>query len=169
MNRSRNDLGKAWIAAALWLGLIAVESSNLLSAANDLAAARERNVTVCGTESTGHPTAELAFGLMLELARKIGHVVGYGILSFLLFRAWRATLPSLSPHGWSWKWSWIAILMTALVASLDEWHQSFLASRTGAFSDVVLDTVAGIGAQMLIYLLLRGLRLRMARVPSLLS
>ena len=59
--------------------------------------------------------------------------------------------------------------MTALVASLDEWHQSFLASRTGAFSDVVLDTVAGIGAQMLIYLLLRGLRLRMARVPSLLS
>ena len=40
-------------------------------------------------------------------ARKIGHVVGYGILSFLLFRAWRATLASLSPHGWSWKWSWI--------------------------------------------------------------
>src|SRR5437764_985609 len=38
-----------------------------------IAAARARNVTVCGTESTGHPTAELAFGLMLELARKIGH------------------------------------------------------------------------------------------------
>src|SRR5260370_37265696 len=43
------------------------------NAAIDLAAAREGHVPVCGTESTGHPTAELAFGLMLELARKIGH------------------------------------------------------------------------------------------------
>jgi phosphoglycerate dehydrogenase-like enzyme len=48
-------------------------TTGLRNAAIDLAAARERNVTVCGTESTGHPTAELAFGLMLELARKIGH------------------------------------------------------------------------------------------------
>jgi phosphoglycerate dehydrogenase-like enzyme len=48
-------------------------TTGMRNAAIDLAAARERNVTVCGTESTGHPTAELAFGLMLELARKIGH------------------------------------------------------------------------------------------------
>ena len=163
MNRSRNDVGKAWIAAALWIGLIAVESSNLLSAANT-----SRFLYPLLTYLFGH-IDPVRFLYWHHMARKIGHVVGYGILSFLLFRAWRATLPSLSPHGWSWKWSWIAILMTALVASLDEWHQSFLASRTGAFSDVVLDTVAGIGAQMLIYLLLRGLRLRMARVPSLLS
>jgi phosphoglycerate dehydrogenase-like enzyme len=48
-------------------------TTGMRNAAIDLAAARARNVTVCGTESTGHPTAELAFGLMLELARKIGH------------------------------------------------------------------------------------------------
>src|SRR5438046_1283619 len=48
-------------------------TTGMRNAAIDLAAARERNVTVCGTESTGHPTAELAVGLMLELARKIGH------------------------------------------------------------------------------------------------
>jgi phosphoglycerate dehydrogenase-like enzyme len=48
-------------------------TTGMRNAAIDMAAARERNVTVCGTESTGHPTAELAFGLMLELARKIGH------------------------------------------------------------------------------------------------
>jgi phosphoglycerate dehydrogenase-like enzyme len=48
-------------------------TTGMRNAAIDVAAARERNVTVCGTESTGHPTAELAFGLMLELARKIGH------------------------------------------------------------------------------------------------
>ena len=48
-------------------------TTGMRNAAIDLAAARERNIIVCGTESTGHPTAELAFGLMLELARKIGH------------------------------------------------------------------------------------------------
>jgi phosphoglycerate dehydrogenase-like enzyme len=48
-------------------------TTGMRNAAIDLAAARERKVTVCGTESTGHPTAELAFGLMLELARRIGH------------------------------------------------------------------------------------------------
>ena len=48
-------------------------TTGMRNAAIDLAAARERKITVCGTESTGHPTAELAFGLMLELARKIGH------------------------------------------------------------------------------------------------
>src|SRR6202521_2291157 len=48
-------------------------TTGMRNAAIDLAAARERNVIVCGAESAGHPTAELAFGLMLELARKIGH------------------------------------------------------------------------------------------------
>ncbi|MFO7481935.1 D-2-hydroxyacid dehydrogenase family protein [Oceanibaculum nanhaiense] len=41
------------------------------NAAIDLAAAKEHGVTVCGTEGHGHPTAELALGLMLALARHI--------------------------------------------------------------------------------------------------
>jgi phosphoglycerate dehydrogenase-like enzyme len=41
------------------------------NASIDLAAAKERGVTVCGTASTGHPTAELAWGLILGLARRI--------------------------------------------------------------------------------------------------
>ena len=41
------------------------------NASIDLAAAKERGVTVCGTSSTAHPTAELAWGLILGLARKI--------------------------------------------------------------------------------------------------
>jgi D-3-phosphoglycerate dehydrogenase len=38
----------------------------------DLAAANERNVVVCGTPTVGNPTAGIAFGLMLELTRRIG-------------------------------------------------------------------------------------------------
>jgi len=38
----------------------------------DLAAAKEKGVTVCGTGSFGNPTAGIAFALMLELTRRIG-------------------------------------------------------------------------------------------------
>ncbi len=38
----------------------------------DLKAAAERGVTVCGTGSVGSPTTGIAFGLMLELTRRIG-------------------------------------------------------------------------------------------------
>jgi phosphoglycerate dehydrogenase-like enzyme len=48
-------------------------TTGMRNAAIDVAAASERNVMVCGTDVTGHPTPELAFGLILELARKIGH------------------------------------------------------------------------------------------------
>jgi phosphoglycerate dehydrogenase-like enzyme len=39
----------------------------------DLAAAKERGVTVCGTGQFGNPTAGIVFGLMLELTRRIGY------------------------------------------------------------------------------------------------
>ena len=50
-----------------------VVTSGARNAAIDLAAAEERKVLVCGTAAPGNPTAELAIGLMLELARKIGY------------------------------------------------------------------------------------------------
>jgi D-3-phosphoglycerate dehydrogenase len=43
------------------------------NAAIDLAAAKEHKVLVCGTPSAGNPTAGIAFGLILELTRRIGH------------------------------------------------------------------------------------------------
>jgi D-3-phosphoglycerate dehydrogenase len=38
----------------------------------DLAAAKERNITVCGSPSFGNPTTGIAVGLMLEVTRRIG-------------------------------------------------------------------------------------------------
>ena len=43
------------------------------NASIDVAAAKERGVVVCGTPSTGSPTAGIAIGLMLELTRRIGY------------------------------------------------------------------------------------------------
>jgi phosphoglycerate dehydrogenase-like enzyme len=47
-------------------------TSGMRNAAIDLAAAKERGITVCGTSVFGSPTAGLTIGLMLELTRKIG-------------------------------------------------------------------------------------------------
>ena len=155
MNSDRHNVLKAWIAAILWLILIAIESTAILSAHN--------------TSRILYPILHFLFGMdwiRFEhwhfYIRKTGHVIGYGILSILLFRAWRATLPVMSSVHWTLRWATIAILGTALVASLDEWHQSFIPSRTGAVSDVVLDTCAGIAAQILVFLWLKKLAKRSA-------
>jgi len=46
-------------------------TSGMRNLSIDLAAARDHGVTVCGTPSVGTPTAELAWGLILALARRI--------------------------------------------------------------------------------------------------
>jgi VanZ family protein len=146
--RDPHHVLKAWIAAILWLIVIAIESTAWLS-----------------SEHTGrilYPIFHFLFGMdrgtfepWNHFLRKAGHVVGYGFLSFLLFRAWRETLPALSSIGknlrWAFRWSVLAVLGTALVAGLDEWHQSFIPSRTGRWQDVVLDTSAAIATQVLLF------------------
>ncbi len=145
LNSNRNGVLKAWVAAILWLILIAIESTAYLSAHN--------------TSRILYPILHFLFGMDWPhfeywhfYIRKTGHVIGYGILSILLFRAWRATLPAMSNVRWTLRWTTIAILGTALVAGLDEWHQSFIPSRTGTIRDVVLDTCAGVAVQILIFL-----------------
>jgi VanZ family protein len=144
LSPDRHEVLKAWIAAILWLIVIAIESTSYLSAHN--------------TSRILYPLLHYLFGLDWErfeiwhfYIRKSGHVFGYGLLCILLFRAWRETLPTTSGARWSLRWATIAVLGTALVASLDEWHQSFIPSRTGRWQDVVLDTCAGIGAQILLF------------------
>ncbi len=46
-------------------------SSGMRNRGIDIEAAKQNNILVCGTKSVGKPTAELAWGLILALARKI--------------------------------------------------------------------------------------------------
>ena len=68
--RERTPFPRAVIEALPDLRLIV--TSGMRNAAIDMEAATSRKIVVCGTESIGQPTAELTFGLMLELTRKIG-------------------------------------------------------------------------------------------------
>jgi VanZ family protein len=138
---------KTWIAALLWMTLIAIESTDSFSSEN--------------TSRFLYPILHFLIGLDLarfqvwhHYIRKSGHFVGYFTLSFFLFRAWRATLHLPWAPRWALRWATIAFFMSALVASMDEWHQTFLPSRTGAISDVMLDSCAALTAQVLIFLYL---------------
>lgn len=144
--RDRHHVLKAWIALILWLIVIAIESTTYLSSQE--------------TSRFLYPVLHFLFGIdwvtfqpWHHFLRKCGHVFGYALLSILLFRAWRETLPSKNGARWTLRWTSIAVLGTAFVASLDEWHQSYLPSRTGTYHDVILDTCAGIAAQLAIYLI----------------
>ena len=131
----------------MWLAVIVLESTSLGSA-----------------EHTGrilYPIFHFLFGMDVvrfaawhSFLRKTGHFVGYFTLSVLLFRSWRATFPRLSTR-WCLQWGTVAFLSTALVSMLDEWHQSFLNSRTGTLSDVVLDSGAALIAQIAVFAILQ--------------
>lgn len=138
----------AWLPAIIWLAIIAVESTDLLSSEH--------------TSRFLFPVVHWLFGITTEqfapfhaVLRKLGHIFGYGMLSLLLYRAWRSTVAVAGHPRWSIIWSRLAIFMTAFVASLDEWHQSYLPSRTGNLHDVFLDTAAALAVQLGLYLLLR--------------
>jgi VanZ family protein len=136
-----------WLASAAWMAVIALESTNLGSAEN--------------TSRILYPIFRFVFDInaaqfavLHHLLRKIGHFVGYFTLSVLLFRSWSVTFSKIGMQ-WCMQWASLAFFNTALVASLDEWHQNFLPSRTGHFSDVVLDSIAGLAAQIAIFLMRR--------------
>ena len=70
---------------------------------------------------------EVPYGLNFTL-RKLGHIVAYGILGALAWRADRRFA--------------VGIAITLIVASTDEWRQSLTLTRSGTPWDVLLD-VAG--------------------------
>ena len=156
LSRDPNHVLKAWIALILWLIVIAIESTTYLSSQQ--------------TSRILYPILHFLFGINYaqfepwhHFLRKCGHVFGYALLSILFFRAWRETLPSPMGLKWTPRWAAIAVFGTALVATLDEWHQSYLPSRTGTYRDVILDTSAGILAQLAIFLYYRR---RQKRLPG---
>jgi VanZ family protein len=145
LSAHRHNVLKAWIALILWLIVIAIESSSLGSSNN--------------TGRILYPLLHFLFGMdpfRFEhwhfFIRKGGHVFGYGLLSLLLYRAWRETLRLPGSANWTLRWANLAVLGTMLVASLDEYHQSFNPERTGTVRDVILDTCAGITVQILLFL-----------------
>lgn len=113
---ARVRLVKLWLPVLVWAGVI-------LWASDD-------------SFSSGHSQGWLArlfggevpYGLNFTI-RKLGHIVAYGILGALAWRADRRFT--------------VAIAITLIVAVTDEWRQSLTLTRTGTAWDVVLDAAGG--------------------------
>jgi VanZ family protein len=73
--------------------------------------------------------------------RKLAHFTEYGILGLLATRLFRG----------SWWILWPVLLVT-FVAAMDEWHQSFVGSRTSSPVDVMLDASGGLAAVLAVWL-----------------
>jgi len=78
---------------------------------------------------------------------KIGHIAVFALLAGTVIWALdRAHALRLS------KSLVLATLITAAYGASDEWHQKYVPGRNCAFSDVVLDTVAGAVAALAYYI-----------------
>lgn len=75
-----------------------------------------------------------------HLIRKCCHLAEYAILALLL---WRALNQSKNLPPWSWPRVQGTMLLVCLYASTDEFHQSFVPTRTSLVSDVFIDTAGG--------------------------
>ena len=139
-----------WLPVAIAIGVICCESTGTFSAQN--------------TSGWLRPLFERWFGafsdanwdLFHHYLRKSGHFLGYGTVGFTFLRAWLHILRQRGRStliAWRIESSILAILSTAIVASGDEFHQTFLPGRTGTPIDVLLDSSGACAMCLLVWLI----------------
>ena len=72
--------------------------------------------------------------------RKTAHFLEYGLLALLAGRAFVTSSVALIRQHWFL----LGILLVTLYALLDEFHQSFVSSRTGSLYDSAIDVIGGL-------------------------
>lgn len=81
------------------------------------------------------------------IIRKLAHLFEFGVLTYLILRILGQT--EKRHVNWNLLWSFI---FTVMYSISDEYHQSFIAGRTGTYRDVIIDAVGSLIAIWLIYL-----------------
>ena len=134
-----------WGPAALSVAMIAAESTATMSSDNTSHWLLPIWVHLFGPISAVH-WAKVHF-----LIRKTGHFVGYGLVGAAFFHGWKSSLSKdLNPRLLWRQASILGVFSAFLVACADEYHQSFLPSRTSSPIDVGIDVCGAIAAQILI-------------------
>ena len=141
MHRARRfgaeDFIKGWLPLIAWASLIFVFSTDAFSSDN--------------TASILEPLLRGIFPALsiraienIHLAiRKLGHLSEYFLFARLLMRGLRAQGATETWRERAW-----SIGITVLFAISDEWHQSFVPSRTASAVDVLIDAIGGIGGTL---------------------
>lgn len=124
---------RLWAIVAIWLLVI-------FGASSDAGSSRRSSRIIGPIVRWLYPSIDdLQLSQVVGFVRKAAHVTEYGILAVLLWRAIRRSRPA---PGWSWEgraalWAWA---LATTYAATDEYHQSFVPSRSGQWQDVVLDS-----------------------------
>lgn len=130
------------LAAVLWSIALLLASTGWFSARTTGAGLATLLAWVLGREPSITTLEIVNF-----IARKLAHLVAYGIEGALMWRAVRFGRTNFEPRWIAYTLGW-----TLLVASLDELNQSFSRLRTGSAADVLLDMM---GAAIAVFLLAR--------------
>ncbi|HJT46130.1 MAG TPA: VanZ family protein [Chthoniobacterales bacterium] len=121
---------KYWMPAIVWMALIFLGSTDMLSAEHT-----SRFLVPFLRWLDPHITwATLSF--VQTIIRKAGHVTEYAILAALLWRAVRGATVWTSKQWILFAMTWV---LCAIFAATDEFHQSYVPSRTSSFHDVLID------------------------------
>ena len=127
-----------WLPVVIALAVIARESTNTFSSEHTSGWLRPLFEKIFG------PFADGLWAVLHFVFRKCGHFIGYGLVCLTWVRAWLLTLArnvKLTVTWWRLEACVYGACATSLVALCDEWHQTHIPSRTGLFSDVMLDTL----------------------------
>ncbi len=87
---------------------------------------------------------------IVAVARKIAHVSEYALLFLLIYHALRVTL---HPGDLTWRWplATAAFAIAVAYAASDEFHQTFIPSRTGTSRDVLVDSAGAVLALLFLW------------------
>src|SRR5438874_9446054 len=121
---------KHWLPVLIWLGVIFLGSTDMLSA---------EHTSRFLVPFLRWIDPQISFTTLnaIQLGiRKLGHLTEYAVLAMLLWRALR------SGTRWQMKMSilfLVAGIACAIFAASDEFHQAFVPTRTSSSHDVMID------------------------------
>ncbi|TSA14254.1 hypothetical protein D4R75_16050, partial [bacterium] len=116
---------KYWFPVVLWMGFIFLMSTDRF-AAHNTSLILDRIIRFL-TPSISNRQLEVVNMILPKSA----HVTEYFISGLLLFRAFR----SGSFESRALRWATLSLLVIIFIAAGDEYHQSFVASRTASVVD----------------------------------
>ena len=121
---------KYWLPVLIWLGVMFVGSTGLLSA-EQTSRFLVPFLRWLKPDISAEALAQIHF-----VVRKLGHIFEYVLLAMLLWRALRDGTNLRIGMSFVFAAVW---LTCGVFAVSDEFHQSFMPSRTAASSDVLID------------------------------